>query len=178
MYRSFHRTEKKKSELSQFFLRCCFYHPLFTFIKRKKKYITPYTADVWVGRAMKKKITQNTKTTSDWKMFDGFWRLFNVQTFYGCCIYSHVFYDLSYLHITHHDHIVHPKHEDYFIFYFFGFIIITLCHKLFHSHRIHGKIINTFEPKHHQNLSTFQHGLRYFAVFCSNSFFDFFFFSV
>lgn len=42
--------------------------------------------------------------------------------FHGCFIYSHVFYDLSYLHITHH---VYTKDENHFILFWFTYYTVS-----------------------------------------------------
>lgn len=71
------------------------------------------------------------------EMFDIFWRLFNGRKKnYGCFIYSHVFYDLSYLHITHH-----IRSERWRLLFTHSALFSTLCHKVFHLQCIATSII-------------------------------------
>lgn len=109
----------EKSELSQFFLRCCFYHPLLSNEK-----IAPCTSDVsWTSD---EKIKYENHKRSEMYIYrtQHFDACSTAIFFHGYSIYSHVFYDLSYLHITHH---VYPEDEDYFIL--FWFIYYTVSHR-------------------------------------------------
>lgn len=92
--------------------------PTFYFAHIEKK-STPCTPDVSLA-SDEKKIYENHQrseavrcvlTLVQWQFF-----------FHGCFIYSHVFYDLSYLHITHH---VYTKDENHFILFWFTYYTVS-----------------------------------------------------